>query len=604
MLALEREPFYSQSRKKVRESVMEARGEDSRRRRSFFSSKSCSTRTMGTIADVAEGLAKNSVDAGARRIEINFSLQHFSMSCTDDGCGIEPQEMKGVASCRADGRADGGFLVAVADCCHMDIVSLCHRLNIGWRKVVHGGTVKSLAPLTLDARRRTAGTTVAIQNIFFPFPIRRSNILHAQQAHARQIRSKISALAIALPDIAMEVFDEGACRYLLSTSGSGDFSTAFNEVGRWGNSSEAMLKSAHFNLRLQLHSDLAKGSCDMQFVLVNRHSVRYSVAAKIIGSFLPTAARLTRDTSPATASPAFAVHIHCARDEVVTMDTMASSGAQNNVSFVHSSELKDLLRQAAESVVGPRDNPDIVVPTLRRAKKRKRSTTQAAPVPQYSATLIGQQGEKIVLTKSCLQNVHLVGQAMQKFVMFAIPNGFLVAMDQHAASERIHLEEIEKTFSSSEAIEQHILESPISMVVNADDIHRIRDNIVTIEDWKFKLDLSGGHHSHHWGAHQLSMAAGESMGMTVRLLEVPKILGVTLGAADFRAFLRELGTLSGPPSFLHRIFCSVACKKAVKFGDSLERSEQEEMMKRIATCRLPFQCAHGRPTMSIICKSK
>ena len=89
---------------------MEADGEDGRRRRSFFSSKSCSTRTMGTIVDIAEGLVKNSVDSGARRIEINFSLQHFSMSCTDDGCGIEPQEMKSVASCRADGRADGELL--------------------------------------------------------------------------------------------------------------------------------------------------------------------------------------------------------------------------------------------------------------------------------------------------------------------------------------------------------------------------------------------------------------------------------------------------------------------------------------------------------------
>ena len=37
---------------------------------------------------------------------------------------------------------------------------------------------------------------------------------------------------------------------------------------------------------------------------------------------------------------------------------------------------------------------------------------------------------------------------------------------------------------------------------------------------------------------------------------------------------------------------------AVKFGDSLTLAECVELVARLSTCRLPFQCAHGRPAVT------
>ena len=47
-----------------------------------------------------------------------------------------------------------------------------------------------------------------------------------------------------------------------------------------------------------------------------------------------------------------------------------------------------------------------------------------------------------------------------------------------------------------------------------------------------------------------------------------------------------------------------ACRTAVKFGDSLTLSEQEEIIKNLEKCNEPFHCAHGRPTCWFLVKLK
>ncbi|XP_022251975.1 DNA mismatch repair protein Mlh3-like [Limulus polyphemus] len=37
---------------------------------------------------------------------------------------------------------------------------------------------------------------------------------------------------------------------------------------------------------------------------------------------------------------------------------------------------------------------------------------------------------------------------------------------------------------------------------------------------------------------------------------------------------------------------------AVKFGDELDSTECTHLIKSLAYCKLPFQCAHGRPSLT------
>ena len=47
-----------------------------------------------------------------------------------------------------------------------------------------------------------------------------------------------------------------------------------------------------------------------------------------------------------------------------------------------------------------------------------------------------------------------------------------------------------------------------------------------------------------------------------------------------------------------------ACRSAIKFGDELNRRQQEEILIRLEKCHEPFHCAHGRPTCWLLAKIK
>ena len=51
------------------------------------------------------------------------------------------------------------------------------------------------------------------------------------------------------------------------------------------------------------------------------------------------------------------------------------------------------------------------------------------------------------------------------------------------------------------------------------------------------------------------------------------------------------------PSFVKRILASQACRYAYMFGDKLNYSQCEELLKNLAKCKLSFICAHGRPSV-------
>ncbi|NWV36310.1 MLH3 protein, partial [Grantiella picta] len=54
------------------------------------------------------------------------------------------------------------------------------------------------------------------------------------------------------------------------------------------------------------------------------------------------------------------------------------------------------------------------------------------------------------------------------------------------------------------------------------------------------------------------------------------------------------GTL--PLTFL-KVLASQACHGAIKFNEHLTLEESCRLIEALSSCKLPFQCAHGRPSM-------
>ncbi|KAM4542395.1 DNA mismatch repair protein Mlh3 [Odontesthes bonariensis] len=63
--------------------------------------------------------------------------------------------------------------------------------------------------------------------------------------------------------------------------------------------------------------------------------------------------------------------------------------------------------------------------------------------------------------------------------------------------------------------------------------------------------------------------------------------------------LRSTGRVRGTlPLSVLKVLASLACHGAIKFNDPLSRDECCSLVASLSSCQLPFQCAHGRPSIA------
>jgi DNA mismatch repair ATPase MutL len=87
---------------------------------------------------------------------------------------------------------------------------------------------------------------------------------------------------------------------------------------------------------------------------------------------------------------------------------------------------------------------------------------------------------------------------------------------------------------------------------------------------------------------------------------VPYIFGHALPSASLTMFLDVFGNatscpaqVSGPLA-VQTLLQSIACRSAIVFGQRLSAAENSKLIKGLAETRLPFHCAHGRPTTAML----
>ncbi|TNN45966.1 DNA mismatch repair protein Mlh3 [Liparis tanakae] len=70
-------------------------------------------------------------------------------------------------------------------------------------------------------------------------------------------------------------------------------------------------------------------------------------------------------------------------------------------------------------------------------------------------------------------------------------------------------------------------------------------------------------------------------------------------AMSVSPLLRSTGRVRGSlPLTVLKVLASLACHGAIKFNDSLSRDECCSLVASLSSCQLPFQCAHGRPSIA------
>lgn len=198
------------------------------------------------------------------------------------------------------------------------------------------------------------------------------------------------------------------------------------------------------------------------------------------------------------------------------------------------------------------------------------------------------------ISRGCLEDAKVLLQLDKKFIP-VVAGGTLVVIDQHAADERIRLEELRNKILSGEGKSVAYLDSEQELVLPEVGYQLLQNYAEQIQNWGWICnDQVQGLESF---TKNLSLLHRQTSVITLRA--VPCILGVKLSDSDLLEYLEQLyetdGSSTFPPAVI-RVLNYKACRGAIMFGDALLPSECSLIIEELKQTSLCFQCAHGRPT--------
>ncbi|CAN6463949.1 unnamed protein product [Victoria cruziana] len=198
------------------------------------------------------------------------------------------------------------------------------------------------------------------------------------------------------------------------------------------------------------------------------------------------------------------------------------------------------------------------------------------------------------IKKDYLEAAKVLQQVDRKFIPIT-DGGILAVVDQHAADERIRLEELRQKVLSGEGKSISYLDYGKELVLPEFGFQLLQNYNDKIQRWGWICDI----HAEDICSFSRNLNLLHPQAAKVTLIAVPCILGINLSDKDLLEFLDQLagtdGSSSMPPAVL-RILNHKACRGAIMFGDALLPSECSLIVDELKRTSLCFQCAHGRPT--------
>ena len=533
---------------------------------------------------VVKELIENSLDAGARRITVELvGAGRRLIRVTDDGEGIATNELplafQRFATSKIRAAEDlqrihtygfrGEALPSVAAVSRVEMVS---RVRDGEASgiTIEGGTQKSLGPAS-----GPVGTTVTVENLFFNTPARR-RFLKSPAREAAVIIEAIEALALAAPDVAFRLIDEG--REILWYPAEPFADRARRVLGpRVAAHTLELSTRAPVDLEGILGTpQAAQLRRTHQRFLVNRRPVRSPLLARALTEAYHTL--IPDDRHPAAVlalrlpPQEVDANVHPRKVEVRFVDerqlfdavTREVRRALLRVPLVH---VVSGARTAGLGEVpgGPEERPadgrspahDAPAAGLLLALSTPDAPTRA-PVRWPSIRVIGQ----LALT-------YIIGEA----------RGDLILIDQHAAHERVLFERLMARRAGEAGVAQGLV-APVVLDLAPGEAEVLPELTPALRAIGFEVEPFGP--------------------ATVRLTAVPAIAAGREPEALFRACLHDLEGDGGPHagrSLEERLAIATACHTAVRAGDPLDLVEMAALIEALGRTEDPFSCFHGRPTM-------
>jgi len=219
--------------------------------------------------------------------------------------------------------------------------------------------------------------------------------------------------------------------------------------------------------------------------------------------------------------------------------------------------------------------PDIPAGTLETWEPESVAAEQAAPKKEAVP-----QRQTPPDEEDSVGGLTLIGQLFDLYLLYE-QDGRLLVIDQHAAHERILYGRLVNAYLKREIPSQNLL-FPVT---------------VDLEPAQAELLAEKGREVARLGLQ------AEHFGDTTYVVKAIPALISQLSPEDILLdTLAALGNWSGPepgavPESVDALFASVACKAAIKAGNSLQPTEMLALLKQMEKSAVFSHCPHGRPVI-------
>lgn len=219
-----------------------------------------------------------------------------------------------------------------------------------------------------------------------------------------------------------------------------------------------------------------------------------------------------------------------------------------------------------------KDQTTIGSGSLNESPSPGRSST--IPLPSESPT----KPKSTTINRQDLQQIRVIGQVSLKFILVMIQNKLQI-IDQHAMDERIQVEQLFHDLYHQRSMAATSIEIPQQYLGLFNEYQSYLDQFLTIEL-----------------PHIIEIPQILSRIDQYKLIQA--LLDYINDVRDYKKFKLTndwFTSINNWPQIIVNAINSKACRGAIMFGDELDLATMNDMVNKLGRCRLPFQCAHGRP---------
>ncbi len=544
-------------------------------------------------ASIVKELVENSLDAGARRVEVLIEQGGVKrVRVTDDGHGIQPDDLPLAVSRHATSKVSsiddllgvkslgfrGEALASAASVSRLTVTSRPKSASLGFHIAVHGGEIVGKGP-----KGHPPGTTVEMQDLFFNTPARR-RFLKAERTETQQAAAVLRRLALCRFDVGMEL--RTGTRREVMPAGDPEARLAAVLGPQFAERSLA-IDEDRGKLRLSGWVGLptnSRGQADRQYFFVNGRAVRDKLVAHAIR-------QAYRDVLFHGRHPLFALYLELPPDEV----DVNVHPTKYEVRFRKARDVHDFIFGRLHRALGDVRPGSAGMPSGSATAHREPITSPASPGGGGTAELgLGPAragGSTLAVAEALAhyreqpaaakEDVPPLGYAIAQlhgiYVLAQNAQG-LVVVDMHAAHERITYERLKRTAADDGVVTQRLL-VPLAFDTTEAEAELAELCRAELAATGIVLDRTG------------------PCSVTVR--EIPALLAgadVERLAADVLAELASTGTSREVDNRRDDLLASMACHASVRANRTLTTAEMNALLREMERTENAEQCNHGRPT--------